>query len=1591
MLKISEKSSRSRAFVLLRYTLIIAIAYLMLSEHGVSEPPASLILLVIAALASNVVMGRLPARITDTTAFNAGIILVDTVWITAALLYSGYFGPDFFYVYFFVLLLAAIGENLSLIAIGAIIASTAYVYILSNATPTMSLWTPSSLIRIPFLFTAAAFYGYLVDRVRREQQRARVEAETVARLEHEISERKRVEDDLKAAKDYAQNLINSSLDIIVSTDVNRNIVEFNQAAEHAFGYGKAEVSGKPIDLLYADPSEGARVFAAGSKHHQFIGTIRNKRKNGEIFSSFLAASVIRDVNGAVIGGVGISRDITERKRAEEALRESEERFRTLSSHAPVGIFLADPQGDAVFVNDRVCEMADRPPEQFLGKNWSVAIHPEDRGRIEKEWAHVTKGGNEFSHEFRFLTPQGKVTWLQSRAMTLRNAAGEITGHLGTLTDITDRKGAEAALRESVERYRTLFEHAPIGLGVADAEGNLLAFNTAMLAPGGYTPEDIARIRNVVHLYEDQNERAKVLQIAEKQGFLHQQEVRFKRKDGSAYDALLSLTPVSVDGRRSWQAMVQDITQRKRAEEELRETRSYLARLIENSTDAIISTNKEGNVMLFNKGAEALLGYQHAEIIGQRVSVVYESEERAKDVMRQMRQHGGTVTGFETTLRAKNGTLIPVLISASILLDAEGQEAGTVGFSKDLRERKQAEEALRVQTSELAAHTERLEALVSLSSAVSATLNTKEVFSLIVETVVRLLDAALARVWIVEEESGDLVRQASAGDTDLIDYPRLRFRPGEGMVGSALLGKETISIIRPAEDPRYLHTGWAKAKGIKAVAAIPLMVGDRALGVLSAVRRIEKPFSPEDLRLLTLFANQAAIAVENARLFQETGTRAEKLRVLAELSRTITATLDPQQVFDSIIQASSELLAGPIVSLWTLEGKELCLRASLGLQSHLRSHRRFRPGEGMVGWIAQEKQTVVVPEFAEDPRVKNRAWAVAEGLHAFAGTPLLVGNRSVGVLAVVRKSSRPFGTDEVQLLTALANQATIAIQNARLFQDIRQKAERLQVLNRLSRIVASALDPQQVVNAVVQAAAGLFEDSAINLWITQEDGNTVDLAAHVSRHPDLKTCRQVPIGEGLAGWIAKEKRPLLIADIQNDPKAKNIDWLAAEDFHAFMGAPLLLGEKCLGSLNVFRRSLKTFDLEERDVLSALAHQAAIALENARLFDQVAQGKREWEGTFNAISDGIVLLDEQGAVLQANHAFGSWWSTPTELLIGASWHDLWTRTGISSACPHCEVWRVKGSVSTEAHLPASKQTLAFAAFPLQPRPSEPLVGVILVIRDVTRRKQAEEELKTTQLQLMQSAKFESVGQLAAGVAHEVKNPLAIVLQGLTYLSNAVSKTDDGHIALVLEKMDNAVRRADQVIKGVLDFSAPSRADVTATELNAVVDQSLLLVNHELVKGGVTVVKELEERLPLMKLDPQKIQQVFVNLFMNAIQAMPEGGTLTIKTGMRQPAKVSHDVGRPQTNQFETGETLLVAEIQDTGTGIPDDKLDRLFDPFFTTKPPGQGTGLGLSVTRKIIDLHGGTIDITNRPEGGVRVTLTFTTEGGNSDAEETDSTH
>jgi len=234
------------------------------------------------------------------------------------------------------------------------------------------------------------------------------------------------------------------------------------------------------------------------------------------------------------------------------------------------------------------------------------------------------------------------------------------------------------------------------------------------------------------------------------------------------------------------------------------------------------------------------------------------------------------------------------------------------------------------------------------------------------------------------------------------------------------------------------------------------------------------------------------------------------------------------------------------------------------------------------------------------------------------------------------------------------------------------------------------------------------------------------------------------------------------------------------------------------------------------------------------------------------------------------------------------------------------------------------------------------------------------------------MESIGRLAAGVAHEVKNPLAIIQMGVDYLSQEISA--DATVDEVINDMHDAVRRADVVIKGLLDFSRDKELRLVAGNINEVIESSLHLVAHEMRQRNIEVSSNLADDIPAINLDANKMQQVLINLFMNSAHAIEREGELIVTSCLRT-LDSNADLVYDHENRFKLGEKVLWMEVEDTGTGITDEASVKIFDPFYTTKPVGEGTGLGLSVSRNIINLHEGSIDIHNRKQGGAAVVMMF----------------
>ena len=283
---------------------------------------------------------------------------------------------------------------------------------------------------------------------------------------------------------------------------------------------------------------------------------------------------------------------------------------------------------------------------------------------------------------------------------------------------------------------------------------------------------------------------------------------------------------------------------------------------------------------------------------------------------------------------------------------------------------------------------------------------------------------------------------------------------------------------------------------------------------------------------------------------------------------------------------------------------------------------------------------------------------------------------------------------------------------------------------------------------------------------------------------------------------------------------------------------------------------------------------------------------------------------------------------------------------------------------------------------------ILGLVCLSRDITVEKQAKEDLlraharlkeahenlRSLQIQLVEAEKMKSIGRLAAGVAHEVKNPLAVATMGVDYLSQ-LDMGPDATVPEILKEVAGALKRADNVVRSLLEFSTPEQLNLVPGDLNAALEEALSLSQGIFSEREITIERELAADLPPVAMNRESVVQVFVSLLSNAADAVSKGGRIAARTSARQIVGFGANVGDVRSEVFRAGDWIVTAEVVDNGPGIPKDQMEKLFDPFFSTKPTGAGTGLGLTVARTIMDLHNGTITLANRAEGGAVATVMF----------------
>ncbi|MDP6635399.1 MAG: PAS domain S-box protein [Phycisphaerae bacterium] len=319
------------------------------------------------------------------------------------------------------------------------------------------------------------------------------ETGAVQGVARDMTERKQLEKRLREERDFAEGMIDTAQAIVLVLDTNARIVRFNQYMEDISGYRLDEVRGKDWFSTFLPQKDHDHI------RELFLNAIGDIQTHGNV-NAILTKSgqerliewydkTLKDETGRIVGILAVGQDITERKRAEQALRESEERFRALAMSAPEGIFQADPQGGGIYINRKICQITGLAPKVHHGDGWIQAVHPADRKHTKEAWLRTVRGESDFRGEFRFVSTEGDITWVSSSAARLTDSSEQTTGFIGTLTDITELKQTEEALRQNEQKYRTLFENMAQGVFYQRKDGTLIDVNEAALGMFGLSRDE----------------------------------------------------------------------------------------------------------------------------------------------------------------------------------------------------------------------------------------------------------------------------------------------------------------------------------------------------------------------------------------------------------------------------------------------------------------------------------------------------------------------------------------------------------------------------------------------------------------------------------------------------------------------------------------------------------------------------------------------------------------------------------------------------------------------------------------------------------------------------------------------------------------------------------------------------------------------------------------------------------------------------------------------------------------------------------------------------------------------------------------------
>jgi PAS domain S-box-containing protein len=856
--------------------------------------------------------------------------------------------------------------------------------------------------------------------------------------------------------------------------------------------------------------------------------------------------------------------------------------------------------------------------------------------------------------------------------------------------------------------------------------------------------------------------------------------------------------------------------------------------------------------------------------------------------------------------------------------------------------------------------EQLATLHRIGLSMTSAFDLDERLDALYQEIARVMDVGVFSVALHDEETGriDFPLLTSMDGPMQIEPLDIDLRPG--LAGYIIQSRQPLYLpdSQAVPDGAPYRPIRLKDPPTRSYVGIPLTVRGRTIGALSVQSFEPQAYTEDDLELLTTIGAQASVAIENARLYWTEQRRAREAAAVGAITQALNATADLGSVFEVVARQLGRLsdFDGLSLALLSDDHQRFTLYDLTGEQDAL-----LKPGEV----VSVEVTAVTADVLAGRPHVTpdlsteldypaDRALYEA-GLRSRLSLPLMLGEQVMGALNLGSRRLNAFSPDRFSALVQVAAAVAAAVQNARLYEETCRRNRELALLNRVISASTSSGDTDSLLAIVCRelalaldvprAAAALYDD---------EKTKAVVVAEYVSRG-QAPALGEVILGVGnpASQHLLQHKTPLVIQDAGTDPgQAPVHDLLRRRGAVSLLLLPLVVEGEVVGALGVCAIEPRRFSAQEVALAERVARQVSSVLSRARLWET----QQRLSTAIDQAAESVVITDSDGTIVYVNPAFERITGYDRSEAVGehfrllsSSQHDAAHYRDIWLALLAGEVWQGRMINQKKA---GDLCTMEATITPVRSRTGD-VVNYVATMRDVTREVELKEHFR-------QAQKMEALGRLAGGVAHDFNNLLTVIHLSTRLLERDLDPRDS--LGVHVQRIREAARRATNLTGQLLSFSRREVSEPRVLNLNQVVGGTEKMLRR-IIGEDIELLTVLAEDLWLVEIDPTQVDQVVMNLAVNARDAMPEGGTLTIET-----ANVAlNDAYVTRHMDTEPGEYVMLA-VTDTGVGMDEEVKAHIFEPFFTTKERGKGTGLGLATVFGIVKQNEGNLWVYSKPGQG-----------------------